>query len=222
MIEPVWILFNRLICVIQPLEQMRGSGVSAARRLALRYGSVPPQLTLISATRAGHAIIAVVCSMRLLANVLATAFAGLFYKRTVLILRDAHFSPPFEPRFANINGSSGPAIDPEEKIEVEMSGTSRGFTGEDQFFLLESNATRNTSLPSWTDDKVTYLPLKALDLTPDRMYRSWTKYFAAKPRCKPMRFELDYQIRPWNLGRFRPARPLQYHSHRKELYPNHI
>lgn len=198
MIETVWILFNRLLCVIQPLEQMRGPGVSAARFSAGRYGSVPPQLTLISATRAGHAILAVVCGMSLSANVLATAFAGLFYKRTVLILRDAHFSPPFEPRFANINGLSEPTIDPENKIDVEMSGAYRGFTGEDQFFLLESNATRNTSLPSWTDDKAMYLPFKALDLTPDRMYRARTKYFAAKPRCKPMRSELDYQIRLWD------------------------
>ncbi|KAF2824129.1 hypothetical protein CC86DRAFT_408236 [Ophiobolus disseminans] len=78
MIEPGWILINRLLCMLQPLEALQGSR-SASKTISLNYNSLPPQLTIFRAIRAGHFTLASVCAMALLANLLATAFAGLLF-----------------------------------------------------------------------------------------------------------------------------------------------
>jgi hypothetical protein len=203
LIEPLWIMINRLFCVLQPLEQMRGPRAATRQILTLKYGSIPPQLTLFKAARAGHFLLAAVCAMSLLANLLATAFAGLFFSTTLTLPRSAPFSPPFEAKFVHINGSSGPPILEllfQISDELDISGAYQGSTGESHFLVAESNLTRNTSLPSWTDEKAAYLPFKdskPTTLTTGSIYQAHTKYFVAEPRCKPLVFDQDYHMHLW-------------------------
>ena len=41
-------------------------------------------------------------------------------------------------------------------MEVNSSGAWQGGTGEEQFLFAETNYTRNTSLPPWTDESAMY------------------------------------------------------------------
>ncbi|KAF2133280.1 hypothetical protein P153DRAFT_331890 [Dothidotthia symphoricarpi CBS 119687] len=199
LIEPTWILINRLLCVLQPLEELRGSKAPASKSISLNYTSLPPQLTIVKAMRARHLVLASVCAMSLLANLLATSFAGLFYQDTTYMFHQTGFPPPYEAQFVSINGSSGPPVDGRPiAASLQYSGAYQGGTGEVQFLVSESNYTRNTSLPSWVDETAMYLPFRAADSTAqltDGSYRARTKYFTAKPNCKPQVFGQDYELR---------------------------
>jgi hypothetical protein len=50
----MWILINRLLCMLQPLEELQGSHSRACKSISLNYNSLPPQLTILKAARAGH------------------------------------------------------------------------------------------------------------------------------------------------------------------------
>jgi hypothetical protein len=185
---------------------MRGPRAATSRSITLSYGSLPPQLTLFKAARAGHFLLAAVCAMSLLANLLATAFAGLFFSATLSLPQSALFSPPFEARFVHINGSSGPPTTENPLVvlyETEMSGAYQGSTGESHFLLAESNLTRDTPLPAWTDNKANYASFKdsgPAGLTTESYYQARTKYFAAEPKCKPLIFDQDYHMHLWTDG----------------------
>jgi hypothetical protein len=199
-------MVNRLFCVLQPMEQMRGPRAATSQIITLNYGSLPPQLTLFKAAQSGHFLLAVVCAMSLLANLLATAFAGLFFSATLSLPKPALFSPPFEAKFVHINGSSGPPImeNPLALLDgTEISGAYQESTGESHFLLAESNLTRNTSLPSWTDEKAIYASFKysePFNLATESSYQARTKYFAVEPRCKPLIFDQDYHMHLWTNG----------------------
>jgi hypothetical protein len=107
-IEPMWILYNRLLCLLQPVEQMRRIGASAEQSITLSYSTVPPQLTILKAIRARHFMLAMVCGMTLMANLLATAFAGLFFEAAIEFQTPVKFSLLLHPQFTAINGSAGP------------------------------------------------------------------------------------------------------------------
>lgn len=78
LIEPLWVLLNRLLCLLQPIQELQDCKAKAQDSVDLNYNSLPPQLVLFKALRARHFVLAAVCSMALLANVLSIAFAGLF------------------------------------------------------------------------------------------------------------------------------------------------
>lgn len=210
LIEPMWIVINRLLCVLQPLEQMRGAGAAASQSITLNYGSLPPQLTLFKAAKNKHYLLSVVCAMSLLANLLATSFAGLFFHSTSMLPHARMSSPPLESKFVNINGTSGPPIEtsPYYNDPIAISGAYRNSAGESHFLLSESNLTRNTSLPSWTDETAMYLPFKTADSAgaADETYQARTKFFTADPRCRPLSFGEDFHMHFWPFPREDPLK----------------
>ena len=156
LIEPFWILINRLLCLLQPIEELQSCKAKAKDSIDLNYNSLPPQLVIFKALRAKHFVLATVCVMALLTNVLAVAFAGLFYQETIDMRHAISLTPPFEFKFVNINGSIGP--DPGFMLE-ESSGAWRGGNGQNQFLVAESNITSKTPLPGWTDKSTFYVPV---------------------------------------------------------------
>ena len=85
LIEPFWVLINRLLCLLQPIHELKGCKAKAKDSIDLNYCSLPPQLVIFKALRAHHFVLATVCSMALLANVLSIAFASLFHHNTVTV-----------------------------------------------------------------------------------------------------------------------------------------
>ncbi|CAN9448120.1 unnamed protein product [Alternaria alternata] len=203
-IEPMWILYNRLLCLLQPVEQMRRIGASAEQSITLSYSTVPPQLTILKAIRARHFMLAMVCGMTLMANLLATAFAGLFFEAAIEFQTPVKFSLLLHPQFTAINGSAGPGPRTpyfstfQGQDQALFSGAHQGGTGEDHFLVSESNYTRNTSLPGWTDDHAFYLPFgDSVDGFNGgvRTYKARTTFFSAKPNCRKLELHRDFRIR---------------------------
>jgi hypothetical protein len=157
LIEPMWILINRLLCMLQPLQELQDCNAKAKKSIDMDYSSLPPQLVVIKALRSKHFVLAAVCTMALLANLLAVAFSGLFNQELYDIQYATTLQPPYQYKIVPINGSVGPGGSTFGGSEA--SGAYRVGTGEDQFLVAESNLTRKTPLPSWTDDSMFYFPV---------------------------------------------------------------
>jgi hypothetical protein len=147
-------------------------------------------------------MLASICGMSILANLLATSFAGLLFQNTIYIPSSTSFSTPFEPIFVSMNGSAGPPEDywnTGDNNNVKIKGTyEMRSTGEDVFLAINSNYTRGTSLPSWTDAKAMYLPFISADTLNDSrsaQFQANTKYFRAEPNCRSLVSGDDYQLR---------------------------
>jgi hypothetical protein len=197
MIEPIWVLLTRLLCVLQPFLALQSLKAAPSRSLALNYGSLPPQLTLFKAIKNGHMILAATCAMALLANLLATAFAGLFIRDTILIPRGISFLPALAAQFVAFNGSVGPPAglpDDYPDYFAARSGAYHGGVGEDQFLLSESNYTRNTSLPAWTDSNAAYVPFRIPDTInlDGQTFEARTSFFAMDLNCNELKYDDFY------------------------------
>jgi hypothetical protein len=129
--------------------------------------------------------------MALLANVLATAFAGLFYQESIPIGKATLFSPIVEPKFVSINGSLGPSVRGTfERDKRLYSGAYWGGDGEDHFIVLESNYTQNTPLPPWTDQQAMHLPFarskESEQLDSTKIYQARTTFISGELVCEPL------------------------------------
>ncbi|KZM28707.1 uncharacterized protein EKO05_0009920 [Ascochyta rabiei] len=157
LIEPIWILVNRLLCMLQPLEELRGGHAAASRSIEADYSSLPPQLVIFKALKSSHFKLAAVCTMALLANFLAVAFSGMFHESSVLVPRNVQLVPPYQAKFVDVNGTVGPG-DTSRDMEQNPSGAYTGGSGYDQFMVAESNYTTGNPLPAWTDNEFMYIP----------------------------------------------------------------
>jgi hypothetical protein len=179
--------------MLQPLEGLQGCNAKAKESIDANYSSLPPQLVVFKALRTKHFVLAAVCAMALLANLLAVAFSGLFNQGQLDVWYETSFQPPYQYKVVPINGSIGP-IDGLLFGSANVSGAYQGGNGEDQFLIAESNATRNTPLPSWTDNSLFYLPLFAETASPAKTNSS---YFEATTQA--LGAELDCtELKPGN------------------------
>lgn len=83
-LEPVWVILNRLLCLLYPFEQLRRGNAKQVSSVGAKYTSLPPQLTVWRALRSGHFLLASVCLITLSANVLAIVLSALFSERPIL------------------------------------------------------------------------------------------------------------------------------------------
>lgn len=144
-IEPFWVVLNRLLCILQPFDELRRRHAPTSRTLLLRYTSLPPQLAIWRALRAGDLLLAMVCSVAILANVLTVALSGLFVVQTTEQARsfmlEQNISPFLQPGKSSGNGDFAPS----------------GLGGAPLQVVL-SNLSANTALPSWTTPEYFFLP----------------------------------------------------------------
>ncbi|KAI0201332.1 hypothetical protein F4808DRAFT_450287 [Astrocystis sublimbata] len=78
LIEPFWVLINRIYCVFQPFSELQKGRSSPRHSVLAKYTSVPPQLAVWRSARAGQYLLTCICLATLLANVLAISLSGLF------------------------------------------------------------------------------------------------------------------------------------------------
>ena len=77
-------------------------------------------------------------------------------------LHQTNFVQPFDLQFVSINGSIGPNPRTSSGTPGNFSGAYLGGDGRDQFYVLNSNISRGTPLPPWTDANFFYLPTIAV------------------------------------------------------------
>jgi len=140
LIEPVWVVLNRLTCMFQPFEELRIGNTPARRSIDLKYASLPPQFSLFKALRAKHFILSSVCTMALLANVLAVAFSGLLNEETIAVAHEgiatSIYNAQLKLNIANITDPANPS----------------------PFYSAMANFTSGTPMPKWADNSAFYLP----------------------------------------------------------------
>lgn len=189
LIEPIWLMINRVGCQLQQLEELRRGAAPSKRSIDLSYGSFPPQLALFKALRSRHLLLAAVCSMTLLANILAVAFADLFDQDLRYLSTTTEYEIVIQDRFVAINGSVGPGLSSVEASEP--SGAWKGGDGNDQFLVAESNITGGTPLPPWTDHQMMYLPFKT-GTRDGEYYKARTRAFGSTLECQPLISGVNY------------------------------
>jgi hypothetical protein len=179
LIEPVWVVLNRLLCLMQPFEELRSADAHPKRSIELNYSSLPPQFVLFKALRARHIVLAAVCAMALLANVLAVALGGIFNEEILDVSR------PFD-------STQLYRADLLERVENATK------LGQNPFYAAMANFTSETPMPPWTDDTAFYLPVTL----PGGLNNS--DYFEARNvlsigvnmSCEPLGNRRDYS---WSL-----------------------
>jgi hypothetical protein len=173
LIEPVWVVLNRLLCLFQPFEALHGKRVSAKRSINLKYSSLPPQLVFFKALRARHFTLSAICAMTVLANVLAVAFSGLINEDTRAVAHQAKGFSVYDARLKDhIKNSTdyGNPVDPSP------------------FYYTMANSTSDTPMPLWTDDSAFYLPVShEVQLnSSDQLRLSGVSALALNMQCDPI------------------------------------
>jgi hypothetical protein len=164
-IEPFWLVLNRHLCMLQPFDSLRMSKMRAKDSIGLDYSSRPPQFVIINALRRGHILLAAVCCMTLLANVLSVALSGLFFENSVLSATNYRFSQPYDLHFEALDGAGAPFIE-------DGGGVM------EPFYIAMSNITAQTDMPPWTDDRFFYLPFSVTN--PQLQNETWS-YHSTTP-----------------------------------------
>jgi hypothetical protein len=173
LIEPVWVVLNRLLCLFQPFEALHGNAVSARRSINLKYSSLPPQFVLFKALAAKHFVLSAICAMALLANVLAVAFSGLLDEDTLMVSHQANVKPVYEAQLKKHIANSTDYGNPVNPFP---------------FYYTMANFTSGTPMPLWTDDSAFYLPVshEAQLNSTDRLYLNDARALAMDMQCDPI------------------------------------
>lgn len=83
LIEPMWNMLSRILCLLQPFEELRKGNAAASSTIDVKYTNLPPQLTVWRALRAGHLLLASVCIVSISSNILAVALSALLSENIV-------------------------------------------------------------------------------------------------------------------------------------------
>lgn len=82
LLEPAWVLLNRMLCLLQPFDKLRRGNAEASASVKARYTSLPPQLVVWRAFRSGHILLAAVCVVALSTNILAVTLSAIIEERS--------------------------------------------------------------------------------------------------------------------------------------------
>ncbi|KAM5342421.1 hypothetical protein ACJ41O_013387 [Fusarium nematophilum] len=140
-IEPLWVLLNRLLCVLQPFRDLWEGKARPSRSLDATYTSIPPQLVFWRAAKSGHLVLVMVCTMALLANLLAVGLGSLFNEGPMIAKYEATFRSPYESRFDN---SSVYLLG--DFLHENLVSTAQY---QDHLYIALANISSGTVLPPW-------------------------------------------------------------------------
>ncbi|KAF1813864.1 hypothetical protein P152DRAFT_433421 [Eremomyces bilateralis CBS 781.70] len=181
LIEPAWLVLNRLLCMLQSFEDMRKGYAEAKSSIKADYNSYPPQFSILRSIRNRHFLLSAVCVMTLLANVLPVALSSLFYEQTVPVPAGSTFVQPFTSNFKALNGTG-------QEFNFIPQYMGQGSTTQDAFYVAMSNITAKTPLPPWADEAYTYIPFEgpSVETNMSFTHRAKTTYFGSKLDCAPV------------------------------------
>lgn len=173
LLEPFLTLLNRLLCVLQPYHDLQKGRSQPRSTIETKYDSLPPQLILWRALKAGHYFLALLSVVVLLANVLAVGLGAIFDESQTSISTTLNVTSLITPSLT--------------RSTVLPSGATGMSTSPyfDHFYMVQTNMSANTRLPSWIDTQFAYLPfadLTAHDNT-SAQYSAVTRGFGFEASC---------------------------------------
>ncbi|KAM0216264.1 hypothetical protein ACHAQI_002680 [Fusarium lateritium] len=141
LVEPLWVLLNRLLCVLQPFKDLWEGKSKTSNSIDTTYTSIPPQLVFWRAIKCRHFVLMGVCTMALLANLLAVGLGSLFNENIMTASYPEEMTPVFAPRFDN------QSVHDLGTDMLELVVTTNQY--EDHMYVAMANMTSGTSLPPW-------------------------------------------------------------------------
>lgn len=144
LLEPFITLLNRLLCVFQPYNDLLKGRSSPRSTIETKYDSLPPQLIIWRALKAGHYFLALLSVVVLLANVLSVGLGAIFNE-----------SPTSISRTLNVTSLKLPSISRSTMVPSGVLGNGPYF---DHLYMVQTNLSADTPLPAWIDTQFFYLP----------------------------------------------------------------
>ncbi|KAL9581934.1 MAG: hypothetical protein Q9203_005698 [Teloschistes exilis] len=169
-VEPIWLLLNRLLCVLQPFETLRHGNARSSSTLDLKYTSLPPQLISWRAFRGRHYLLSAVCAIGLSANLLAVSLNGLLEIEGSQTQLSENVTRHYEPIFGNLHAN---------------------FDVWDYLYVAKANFSDGVVLPPWTTPDRFFVPF-ALNATSQlgqiETFTAMTQGFGGKIECVKAEF----------------------------------
>ncbi|KAF5593281.1 hypothetical protein FPCIR_5286 [Fusarium pseudocircinatum] len=141
LIEPFWVLLNRLLCVLQPFRDLWQGKAEPSRTISASYTSIPPQLVIWRALKSKHFVLVLVCAMALLANLLAVGMGSLFNEAPMIAEYTENLAPAFMAKFDNDSVFSLDATLSQDVITTNQYS--------DHYYVAMANFSSGTTLPPW-------------------------------------------------------------------------
>lgn len=178
LIEPFWVLLNRHLCVLQPFVELWEGKAKPSRSIDATYTSIPPQLVFWRALKSRHYILALMCVVSLLANLLAVGLGSLFNEDVTMTTSSSFFQPAFAPRFDNESVSGfGSYI---------LNTLSAATVYQDPLYIVMANISSGTTLPAWISQEYYFQRYDLTTSSPvgtDGYYTLQTRGFGVNPNC---------------------------------------
>ncbi|KAL5608997.1 hypothetical protein FOVSG1_003678 [Fusarium oxysporum f. sp. vasinfectum] len=178
LVEPFWVLLNRLLCVLQPFKDLSEGKAKPKNTIDATYTSIPPQLVFWRALKSKHFVLVLVCSMALLANLLAVGLGSLFNENITTANYTVTMIPNFAPRFNNDS-----VFELTDFLQRDLITTS---FYQDHFYIAMANITSGTLLPPWISQEYYFQKHQLKDSTFNRtgdLYTISTRGFGASANC---------------------------------------
>ncbi|CRK34925.1 hypothetical protein BN1723_015034 [Verticillium longisporum] len=175
LIEPFWVLVNRLLCVLQPFKDLFEGQSTSRGSIDANYTSIPPQLVVWRALRARHYMLAIVCIMALLCDVLAVGLGGLFNEGPTRSEYSIQLKHDAAPRLSN------------DSLTTFADMLRMPYPYEEHFYVTSANITLNTTLPPWTSTEYFFQPFSASQTggkNTTEILRGRTRGYGIDPQCE--------------------------------------
>lgn len=172
-LEPFLVVLTRLACVFQPFHQLKQGKASSQTTLDISYESLPPQLNVLRALRSGSFLLAAMCCLSLLVNILAVGMGAIFNEASAQVGYPAMGRLVREP--ALVRNTIRPPTYSTRYYEA--------------FYILLANTSAGTRLPPWTDSKHVYLPYEYpnnREQDQSLQFHTLTRGFGFDPNCLPL------------------------------------
>lgn len=173
LLEPFLVVINRLLCVLQPYCDLLDGKCSPRTTIETKYDSLPPQLVVWRAVKAGHYFLAVLSIVVLMANVLAIGLGAIFNESPTPVFATRDMTMLVSPSLSRAD------------LLPESFATGKGTQYYDHFYIVQTNMSANTRLPPWIDTQFAYLPFSDLTLNDNSsaQYTAITRGFGTEATC---------------------------------------
>lgn len=179
-IEPFWILLNRFLCTLQPFRVAQNGNAKQNQSVDTTYTAVPPQLAVRRALKNSHFLLASICIISLMANILSVGLAALFNESDIIVGRQESFTPSLGSTF---NSS---AVQNFEAYLGQRLITTVHY--QDHCYIAMANMTLGTPLPPWTSANYFFQPYH-LSSSPSKVssnhHQILTRGFGVQVDCTP-------------------------------------
>lgn len=181
LVEPFWVLLNRLLCALQPFRDLWKGKAKVSSTMDATYTSIPPQLVLWRAIKLKHMILALLCAMALLANLLAVGLGSLFNEAPMIAGYPEDLIPAYAQKFDN---HSVQVFD-----QFLRSNVITTTLYQDQFYTAMANMSSGTTLPAWVS-KDYYFHRHKIDSSKgsrsEDVYNFQARGYGARANCAPL------------------------------------